>query len=146
MNRGLWLAMTIVLAFVAAAAGVGMGRLIWPAAKPPGAELHRLLHHHLDLDAVQTARLEALEARYGVRRKALEAEMRADNVRLAAAIEAEHGYGPRVEVAVNASHTAMGALQKETLSHVFAMRQLLRPDQAHKFDAAVAGSLTDPGQ
>jgi hypothetical protein len=37
----------------------------------------------------------------------------------------------------------MGALQKETLSHIFAMRQLLRPDQARKFDAAVTKALTE---
>jgi nickel and cobalt resistance protein CnrR len=72
--------------------------------------------------------------------------MRADNARLAAAIEAEHGYGPQVAAAVNASHMAMGALQKETLAHIFAMRQLLRPDQAARFDEAVAGSLTAPAQ
>jgi hypothetical protein len=146
MGRGAWFAATIALAFLAAVAGVGVGRLIWPGTRPPGAELHRLLHHRLELDPAQTEKLELLEARYARRRAALETEMRGDNMRLAAAIEAEHGYGPRVEAAVNASHEAMGTLQKETLAHVFAMRQLLRPDQAKAFDAAVAGSLTDPGR
>lgn len=143
MSRPFWLSLTVVLAFVAAIAGVGVGRLIWPGAKPPGSALHHLLHEKLDLDAAQQARLEQLERGYAVRRAALEAEMRADNARLAAAIEAEHGYGPQVAAAVGASHVAMGDLQKETLAHIFAMRQLLRPDQAARFDAAVAGSLTD---
>ena len=38
----------------------------------------------------------------------------------------------------------MGELQKATLSHVFAMRAVLRPDQAARFDAAVAEALTRP--
>ena len=75
-----------------------------------------------------------------------QAQMRADNARLASAIKAEHGYGPQVAAAVNSSHMAMGELQKATLAHVFAMRQLLRPDQATRFDAAVAATLTQPDQ
>ena len=66
--------------------------------------------------------------------------------RLAEAIEAEHSYGPKVAAAVDRSHEAMGRLQKETLSHIFAMRQLLRPDQAARFDAAVTKALTDEGR
>lgn len=144
MSRGSWLILTMILAFFAAIAGVAVGRLIWPGAPPPGLALHRLLHDRMNLDAAQMAQLEVLEARHAVRRKALEAEMRAGNARLAQAIEAEHGYGPRVAAAVNASHMTMGALQKETLAHVFAMRQLLRSDQAARFDAAIADKLTDP--
>ena len=37
----------------------------------------------------------------------------------------------------------MGELQKETLAHIFAMRALLKPDQAAKFDAAVTKALTE---
>jgi hypothetical protein len=36
----------------------------------------------------------------------------------------------------------MGDLQKETLEHIFAMRAVLRPDQAAKFDDAVVKALT----
>ena len=75
--------------------------------------------------------------------KGLQLEMRADNVLLAAAIEAEHGNGPRVVAAITKSHEAMGELQKETLGHIFAMRKVLRPDQAEKFDRAVVQALTD---
>jgi hypothetical protein len=38
----------------------------------------------------------------------------------------------------------MGTLQKETLQHIFAMRAVLRPDQARQFDAAVVKALTEP--
>ena len=68
--------------------------------------------------------------------------MRADNAKLAAAIENEHGYGTEVAAAIDQSHMAMGQLQKETLEHIFAMRALLRPDQVAKFDAAVVKALT----
>ena len=36
----------------------------------------------------------------------------------------------------------MGALQTETLEHIFAMRAVLRPDQTDKFDDAVVKALT----
>jgi hypothetical protein len=57
----------------------------------------------------------------------------------------ERQYGPRVAEAVDRSHMAMGDLQKVTLSHVFAMRAVLRPDQAAHFDAAVSKALTRSG-
>ncbi len=134
------------VAFVAAIAGVGIGRLVIPTHKTPGFELHELLHRDLNLDPGQRATLEALEQRFALRRQALELEMRADNARLADAIEAEHGNGPRVAAAVDASHRAMGELQKETLGHIFAMRQSLRPEQTAAFDRAVVKALTTDGR
>ncbi|MFA5963800.1 MAG: periplasmic heavy metal sensor [Sphingomonas sp.] len=131
-----------LIAFLAAIAGVAIGRLVIPAHAPKGSELHALLHHDLKLDAGQQMRLKVLEQRFAVRRQALELELRADNARLAEAIEGEHGNGPRVGAAVDASHKVMGELQKETLAHVFAMRQILRPDQTAAFDRAVVKALT----
>ena len=88
------------------------------------------------------SQIEELETRFAIRCRALELELRTDNARLAAAIQAEHGYGPRVTAEIDRSHRAMGLLQKETLSHVFAMRAVLRPNQAEKFDRAVVNALT----
>jgi hypothetical protein len=137
------LVLVAVVAFVAAVAGVFLGRHFFPQPKAAGVELHDVLHSKLDLDDRQKAQIELLEQRFAVRRRALELELRADNARLAAAIETEHGNGPRVAAAVDQSHQAMGALQKETLGHIFAMRQILRPDQAKTFDQAVVHALTD---
>ena len=131
-----------VIAFVAAVAGVFVGRELVAVNHPVESELHTLLHRELDLDPGQEARIEQIERRYAMRRKAIELELRADNARLAEAIEAEHGYGPKVSEAVDRSHHAMGQLQKETLEHIFAMRSVLRPDQAARFDAAVTRALT----
>src|SRR3546814_7903747 len=90
----------------------------------------------------QEAKLERIEADFSGRRRALELEMRAANVRLAQAIEAEHGYGQQVTKAVDETHEVMGGLQKETLQHLFAMRGVLNPGQAEMFDKSVVKALT----
>lgn len=131
-----------VIAFAAAIAGVWVGQVMLVSKPAAGSALHDLIHDRLKLDNAQHAKLDALEGQFAVRRKALELEIRADNAKLAAAIEAEHGYGPQVSAAIVQSHMAMGELQKQTLVHVFAMRGILRPDQAAKFDAAVVKALT----
>ena len=133
----------VLACFVAAIVGVFVGRALLSSNSPPGSELHEVLHHKLALDANQQARLDVLEQRFAVQRRAYELELRADNARLAEAIEAEHGNGPRVTAAVDQSHAVMGELQKATLEHIFAMRQLLRPDQTGQFDQAMVKALTD---
>lgn len=136
----------VIACFIAAVIGVFVGRALLPPQAQPGTELHDVLHHKLALDQSQEARLQILEQRFAVQRRAFELELRADNARLAEAIEAEHGNGPRVAAAVDQSHAAMGELQKATLAHIFAMRQLLRPNQTKQFDQAVAKALTDDTQ
>lgn len=139
-SRQIWLLAAV--AFLAALAGVLVGRSIADRGLDQPYALHEFLHEKLDLDEQQLARIEGLEKQFAIRKRALELELRADNARLAAAIEAEHGYGPRVTAEIDRSHRAMGELQKETLSHIFAMRAVLRPDQAQKFDRAVVKALT----
>lgn len=139
-------ALVALVAFAAALAAVLVARA-WITPQPQvESEVHALLHRKLTLDAAQEQRIHTLEADFARRRAAMEAEMRADNARLAQAIAAEHGYGPKVGEAVDRSHHVMGMLQKETLKHIFAMRAVLRPDQAAQFDAAVVKLLTDSGQ
>jgi Spy/CpxP family protein refolding chaperone len=140
------LALVAVLVIALGAAGVWLGRMLQPAPNHSGAELHALMHEDLDLDLGQVAQLEVLERDFAARRAALEAQLKADNARLAAAIAAEHQYGPRVGAAVDATHRTMGDLQKATLEHVFAMRAILRPDQQARFDAGIAQSLDQKGK
>jgi nickel and cobalt resistance protein CnrR len=146
MSSSRWTLGVAIVACLAAIAGVFIGRVLIPAHGQPSSELHEVLHHDLKLDARQRAAIEQLEQRFAVRRRALELELRSDNLKLAEAIEAEHGYGPRVSAAVDASHQAMGDLQKQTLAHVFAMRNVLRPDQVSTFDRAVVKALTADGR
>ena len=135
--------LAVLIVFTAAVAGVWVGRAVIAPRLAADTALHALVHDQLNLDAAQHARLDTLEAQFSVRRKALELEIRADNAKLAAAIQTEHGFGPQVSSAIDQSHKAMGELQKETLEHVFAMRGLLRSDQTEKFDGAVVKALTD---
>ncbi len=81
----------IIGAFLAALAGVFIGRGLVAQREAPGAELHSVLHDRLDLDAGQKARLETLERQFAVRRKAIELELRADNALLAEAISTDSG-------------------------------------------------------
>ena len=131
-----------LVAFAAALGGVFAGRLIVQPERPSESELHSVLHRQLKLDAAQHAKIEAIEQRFAVRRKALELEMRAANAHLAEAIEAEHGYGPQVTAAIDHTHHVMGEMQKETLEHLFAMRAVLTPAQAAMFDRTVVKALT----
>ena len=142
MNERARFALTILAAFASAVGGVLVGRAWIAPAAPVETELHQLLHGDLQLDPDQHRKIEAIEQQYARRRNALEEGLRTDNARLAAAIEAEHGYGPQVAAAVDASHMGMGELQKVTLEHIFAMRGVLRPDQAARFDASVVKALT----
>ncbi len=135
-----------LVAFLAAGTGVLAARMLSPPAHTAGAELHAFMHEQLNLDAAQERQLEVLERDFAKRRAVLEAQLKADNARLAQAIAAEHVYGPRVAQAVDANHHAMGAVQKATLEHVFAMRAILRPDQQAQFDAVVDKALTASGQ
>jgi Spy/CpxP family protein refolding chaperone len=138
------IAVTIVVAFLAGLAGMGLGRLVFAPEHTPS--LHETLHNELDLSATQERQIEALERDFATRRRALEVEMRAANTELAAAMREEHEYGPRVTAAVDRFHRAMGELQSATMEHVFAMREVLTPEQRTQFDSIVASALTNEHQ
>ena len=131
-----------LVAFIAALAGVIAGRFVVETPRASETELHALLHNELKLTPAQQVKIDRIEAKFGLRRDALELDMRAANIRLAQAIEAEHGYGPRVTEAIDETHRVMGELQKETLQHLFAMRVVLDRDQAEMFDRRVVNALT----
>jgi Spy/CpxP family protein refolding chaperone len=134
------LIVTALVAFVAGFAGVWVGMHAFHQARHPG--LHDVVHQRLDLTDEQTTRIEAIEAEFATRRRALELEMQAANTELAAAIREERGYGPRVTAAIERFHHAMGELQSETIRHVFAMRDVLTAEQQTTFDATVVEALT----
>lgn len=142
MRSGWRIGLIALIAFIAAVAGVYAARTFIEQPLKSESELHAFLHNELKLDTAQETKIEAIEARFAVRKKALELEMRAANVRLAEAIEAEHGYGPKVTAAVDHVHHVMGEMQKETLEHLFEMRAVMNPDQARRFDKTVVKALT----
>ena len=142
MTRGRWLLLIAVVAFLASLCGVLAARHVFVAERPSETEVPRLQHEQLKLSPEQHSKIEALEKQHAIRKRAMELEMRAANARLAAAIEAEHGYGTQVTAAVDHIHHVMGEMQKETLQHLFAMRGALTPEQARTFDATVTKALT----
>jgi len=142
---GLQLLLAILLAVAAGCIGAfAAGE--WRATSHPQT-LHDFVHEELDLNASQKARLDQLETRFAVERKELDLSLRAANARLAAAMDVEHEYGPKVAAAIDDVHGRMGDLQKATVRHVFAMRALLDANQQARFDRQVATSLTgEPGE
>ena len=136
---------SLVLTLVLSVVGAGFGA--WGGAEyvihrmQRAAPLHELVHEKLHLSADQQSRIAGIERDHAARQRALEAEMRAANADLAQALQAQHAYTPQVQAAIDRFHRAMGALQKETILHVLAMRSVLTPQQAVQFDETVSKSL-----
>lgn len=133
---------TILLAVMAGAIGVWLGGQFLHHEPTGSHSLHAMVHTELKLSADQDRQLDALETTFDARKKALEAEMRKANTELAAAIRTSDAAGPEVAAAVHHFHEAMGALQTETIEHVFAMRKVLTPEQRTRFDDKIAQALT----
>ena len=137
-----WKSIVITAVLAALASGAATwASAAWVMQERQSPTLHSVVHEQLDLSEEQDRRIDAIEARFSERRPALEAEVRAANRELAAAIAASDGNTPQVQAAIDHFHTAMGDLQKATITHVFEMRAVLTPAQAEVFDAAVVDAL-----
>ena len=143
MSQTRSLLLTIVLSALAAAAGAWGGSQYVVQRMHHATSLHQTMHEKLDLTRDQDQRIDGLERDYAVRRHALEAEMRAANADLAKAIQAEHTYSTAVQQAIDRSHRAMSELQKQSILHVLAMRQVLASQQTARFDDTVVKALTE---
>lgn len=133
---------TILLAGLAGAGGMWLGGRLLGGEAGNAHSLHAMVHEELKLSPDQERQIEALETTFATRKKALEGEMRAANAELAVAIKANESAGADVTAAVHHFHDAMGALQTETIEHVFAMRKVLTPQQRARFDDKIAQALT----
>jgi len=137
-----YLILSLVLALIAGAIGAACA-VHWLSHRDQTSSLHQLVHDDLGLTSGQLTRIDDAEARFAARRVTLEQEMQAANRQLAAAIEVDKSYGPEAQAAINRFHGAMGELQKETILHVFDMREVLTPEQQVRFDETVTASLTE---
>nr|WP_038282150.1 periplasmic heavy metal sensor [Pacificimonas flava] len=138
---GKWSILAIVfLALAAGALGAFLHDRYGMADQASG--LHEFVHEELDLTEAQERQLDALELRYAPERSSLEKKLAAANRKLAAAIKSEHRYGPRVSLAIENVHQILGDMQKTTVDHVFAMRELLSAEQRVEFDRRVNEALT----
>ncbi len=141
MQKYRWWFITAVIAFVAATAGSLVANRL-SARHANETDVHSAIHATLSLSPAQDKAIEALETTHRLRKSEFEAQLRAANAELAAAIEEERAFGPRVTAAVDKIHVIMGAMQKESLDHLFAMRQQLDGRQAAAFDAIIRRTLT----
>lgn len=137
------LLITVVLAVLAAGGGASACAYYVISHQTAGPSLHDMVHRDLKLTPEQSRKLDAIEENYALERKGLEADIRAANRELAAAIREGHKDSPQVEAAIDHLHMAMGTLQKATIAHVFDMRAVLTPQQAKTFDAEVIAALTE---
>jgi nickel and cobalt resistance protein CnrR len=144
---GRWLGF-LALAGVALGAGFGGAWLQGRTMTPPSAtvpteatSLHDRLHAMTQLSDGQDRQLDAIEVTFKAQKAALEAQMRLANRELADAMSEDQAYTPKVQAAIDHFHHAMGALQKASVEHVFAMRAVLTPAQQIAFDADVRGAL-----
>ncbi|AIT79188.1 periplasmic heavy metal sensor [Novosphingobium pentaromativorans] len=131
----------LILAILAGSIGA-VATNHWLNEESDRAGLHAFVHEELQLTAEQDARLEALEAQFAIEKRRLELSLQAANAGLAAAMDDEHRYGPKVGTAIDAVHERMGDLQKATVRHVFDMRALLNARQQEAFDRQVGSALT----
>lgn len=132
---------TVLVTALAAAVGGWIGIQYGLMETRPAAGLDEVLHHDLSLTADQERQIADLESRFAAQRKSLEDEMKAANRELSDAILAEHAYGQRATRAIERFHSAMGTLQEETIKHILAMRAVLTPEQANRFDRTVSKAL-----
>ena len=136
------MALTLALSILGATLGAWVGAEYVLHRMREHAPLHEMLHEQLQLSAEQQSRIAGVEREHAQRRAQLELEMRAANAELARAFKQQHTYTAQVQAAIDHFHRAMSALQRETMLHVFAMRAVLTPEQAERFDERVVASLT----
>ncbi len=149
MNGAFWrnLAITVVLAGLAAYAGVRLGAQHPSPAEAPHAKLLRdsvydMVHKDLTLTPDQKRRVDEIEARYVHKRNGLRAQIGSANAELGEALANEMALGTAAQRALTHLQDAMGDLQKETIEYVLEVRSVLTPQQQQVLDQKVFESLT----
>lgn len=134
--------LVILLTAIAGALGGWAGVRYALSASGQHSGLDELLHQTLDLSNDQLTAIHDIEEGFAGRRATLEAEMRAANRDLAAAVRSDPEFGSAARAAITRFHAAESVLQQETVMHILAMRRVLTPAQAKVFDEEVSRALT----
>ena len=113
----------------------------WHARLHPESDLHAMLHAAVPLDAHEKAALDDKEKAFAARRAAIEAQLRAANIRLADAIAADPRWSAEVEAATRQVEQAAAELQRATLVHIFEMRSGLEPRHRAAYDRVLVEAL-----
>lgn len=136
-TSALMVLITLCVAFLGGWAGARFGE----REARTNMRLDVVLHRELGLSRDQQRQMDAMEASFADKRRALESEMRSANRDLAHAIVIDRQMSPAAERAIDRFHVAMQQLQELTTAHVLEMRSLLTPQQATKFDRTVVKVL-----
>jgi Spy/CpxP family protein refolding chaperone len=143
------LAITVVLAGLAAFVGAKLGAN--PPLQPVEAprtrfllrdNVYNVVHKDLQLTPDQARRIDQIEMDYDQRRNALRVDMGAADAELGEALANEMALGTAAERALDHLQNSMGALQKQTVVYVLAIRAVLTPQQQQVLDQKVFESLT----
>ena len=128
---------TVLAAAYAGWAGVqyGLNRTV------QDANLYIVIDRDLQLTTEQHRRMQALEANFAMTRRDLEEEMRATNKELAEIIAQHHRYDDQARKTVERLAATFGMLQEKTIEHLLAIRTLLTPSQARRFDEEMSNVL-----
>jgi len=135
-----WLSL-VAAVLIGAAAAVG-GSWVVRHTHHRTENLHDVIHQRFTLTAQEKIRLEAAEARYDGRRAQIETNIRAANLRLAAAIKRDPELSQEALSASAAVENSAAELQRVTLQHVFEMRSALDPAHRPAYDAVLIDALT----
>lgn len=151
MNGAFWrnLAITVILAGVAAYAGTRLGEQPQkPPVEAPRAKLllrdsvYQMVHQDMNLTPDQKRKIDAIEARYAHRRNELRAQIGSANAELGEALANEMALGTAASRALEHLQQAMGQLQRETILYTLEIRAVLTPQQQQVLDQKVFESLT----
>ncbi len=137
------LALTLLLVIAAAIGGAWIGGRLFSPAPPTHEDFHEQLYNVLNLTTEQRESLDALEQRNNKEEAFQRESLRIANRNLANLLEHEDAYNEKVEDAIVEIHTAMNGLQVLTIKHLYAMREILTPEQRTEFDRLVAGTLRE---
>lgn len=130
----------LIVLIAAGACYLMIGLLDRPGERNP-VDYHYWIHTQLGITAEQEKALEAVEQRFADQQRTLRARIVEGNAELAAAIQADGSYSPRVQAAMANIHEAQGELQKAVLEHVFAMRSVLTQEQYERLLTSTAQAL-----
>tara|TARA_R110002073_G_scaffold285659_1_gene450125 strand:+ start:9601 stop:9957 length:357 start_codon:yes stop_codon:yes gene_type:complete len=115
--------------------------MVWGNKSTHSESAHLYFHELLNLTPEQLAKLVPLEKKFSEEKIFYEDQIRRANMQLGDIMKTEKAYTPEVQKAVEKVHFAMGQLQKVTIVHLFAMRELLNEEQAQIFDNYVADAM-----
>jgi len=150
VNGAFWrnLAITVVLAGLAAYAGTRLGEQPQKPVEAPRAKLllrdsvYQMVHQDLRLTPDQSRKIDDIEARYAHRRNELRAQIGSANAELGEALANEMALGTAASRALEHLQQSMGDLQRTTILYTLEVRSVLTPQQQQVLDQKVFESLT----